>query len=161
MDIIQYQKNRDENLSQFQKQYDDLKVQYRSHLYDAGNESDPKKQSDLVQQTLSINKEIAKHLRDFLGTSKELNTTTITNLTQDIINYQKEHNDIETSKNKTKTTRGILMQKQTQLQQLQLNFNLFLGFLLAGIFLLVILIFRTSLVQSSSPQVGQGRRSGR
>jgi len=154
MDLITYQTERDTELIRFKKDYADLKVQYMNHLTDAVYEKDPAAQSTLVKQVLDANSELSTHVRDFLGQSNsKFDSKTISELTQDIINYQKEYSAIKNSENKVTAIHSLLNSRQTELNEIEFQFNIMLGLLGFGILVLLFLIFRTSIAQWSVPQV--------
>lgn len=148
MDITQYQKNRAAELQSFRKEYEDLKKQYSSLLTQAVYETDTKKQAELVKQILSINSGLAQHVREFIKGSKgKFDPALISELTADIIRYQKEYEAIQKASDKTNALRTILDNDKNQLKDIQSKFNIWLGVLLGGIFIVLVLIFRTSLIQ--------------
>jgi DNA-dependent RNA polymerase auxiliary subunit epsilon len=150
MDIVQQQKDRSENLEVFQKEYNQLKVQYTTLLNQAIHEQDKARQSEFIKQILSVNSNLAQHVREFIQESQgKFDPKLITKLTNDILNYQKEYKQIQNAANKSQALRGILNKEKNELDQLHSQFNIWLGILLGGIGLLLLLIFRTSLVQLS------------
>ena len=147
MDIKKYQNERALELKAFQKEYAELKTQYNTFLTNAVY-ADTDKQADLVKQVLSINSGLAQHVRDFVQSSKgKFDPALISELTADIIRYQKEFEAIQTSSDKAVALRNILNREKNQLNTLHSQFDLYLGVLLGGIVLILILIFRTSLIQ--------------
>jgi len=148
MDIKKYQSDRASELKAFQKEYAELKTQYNTFLSNAVYETDTGKQAELVKQVLSINSGLAKHVRDFVQSSKgKFDPALISELTADIIKYQKEFEAIQTSSDKAVALRNILNKEKNQLNTLHSQFDVYLGVLLGGIILILILIFRTSLIQ--------------
>jgi hypothetical protein len=148
MDIGKYQSDRDSELKAFQKEYNDLKTQYNTLLSRAVYETDTGKQADLVKQVLSINSGLAQHVRDFVQASRgKFDPALISELTADIIRYQKEFEAIQTSSDKAVALKNVLDREKNQLNTLHSQFDLYLGVLLGGIVLILILIFRTSLIQ--------------
>lgn len=145
MDIIKYQKDRDAELSEFKKEYTDLKVQYMRDLTDAIYEKDPEKQNELVQAVISTNTQLAQHVRDFLSKAGSKYDPAVTSqLTKDIIDYQNETRELNESKHKTDTMQNLLTKNQSELDTLKTNFNIFLGLLIVGILVVIFLIFKSS-----------------
>jgi hypothetical protein len=151
MDIVQYQKDRNSELAEFQKEYTDLKVEYTRLLTDAIYESDPEKQSALVDQILSVNSSLLKLVNDFIASAAgKYDPKTVADLTQDIINYQKEYTEIKDSKNKASSLQKVLSKQHKQLYNLKHEFNIMLMCLIFGLFVVLILIFTTT---SGIPQL--------
>jgi hypothetical protein len=148
MDISQYQKDRAAELNKFRKEYSDLKSTYSQLLTQAVYETDPGKQSDLVKQILSINSGLAQHVREFVQSSRgKFDPALISELTADIIRYQKEFQSIQSASDKSAALQNILNKEKNELNSLHSQFNIWLGVLLGGVVIILILIFRTSLKQ--------------
>lgn len=150
MDISRYQSDRQKELERFQKDYTDMKKQYSELLSKAIHESDPKIQSELVKQVLSVNSNLAQHVKDFIQESNgKFDPAMISKLTADIIKFQKEYEEIQKSDDKAEALDGILNKERNFLTGLHSQFNIFLGLLLAMIVVILGLIFRTSTTQMS------------
>jgi len=150
MDIIRYQQDRDQDLAVFNKEYKEAKVQYVNMLNQAMHEQEPSKQAALVKQVLSLNSGLALYVREFVSQSRgKFDTAMLDKLTKDILQYQQDFQKIQTSSDKSQTLRGILHKEQDELAALQSTFDFWLFVLLGAIALVLILIFRTSLVQLS------------
>ena len=148
MDIRKYQRDRATELKQFHTEYTDLKTQYNTLLTRAVYEPDTSIQADLVKQVLSVNSGLAGHVRQFIQGSKgKFDPKIISELSADIIRYQKEFEEIQSSSDKTSVLKNVMDRGKNQLSVLQGQFDLYLGLLLGGIVIILILIFRTSLVQ--------------
>lgn len=145
-----YKKDRDQELKTFQKEYDELKSQYTTFLTQAVYETDPTKQGDLVKQVLSVNSSLAQHVREFIQNSRgKFDSTIIAKLTNDILQYQKEFDQIQKSSNKAQVLREILNKEKFELSALHDQFNAWLYAILGAILFLLVLIFRTSLIELS------------
>ena len=150
MDISQYQKDRAAELKKFRKEYSDLKSTYSQLLTQAVYETDLGKQSELVKQILSINSGLAQHVREFVQNSKgKFDPALISELTADIIRYQKEFEAIQSASDKAVALQDILNKDTKDLTDLHSQFNIWLGVLLACIVIILVLIFKTSLSQLS------------
>jgi hypothetical protein len=148
MDISKYQRDRASELKQFHTDYTDLKTQYNTLLSRAVYETDTGIQATLVKQVLSVNSSLAAHVREFIqGSRGKFDPELISELSADIIRYQKEFEDIQSASDKTTVLKNVLDKEKNQLNALHTQFDLYLGLLLGGIVIILILIFRTSLVQ--------------
>ncbi len=153
MNLRNFQSQRDQELVSFQKEYSELKTQYNTFLNQAVYEPNPEKQAELVKQILSINSGLAKHVRDFIQNSREkFDHSLITKLTQDIIRYQKDFEQIQNSSDQAETLRDVLYKEKNELNALHTQFNIWLWVLLGSICLLLVLIFRTSIKQMLKQQ---------
>jgi len=150
MDITKYQKAREAELKAFRQEYDDLKRQYNQLLTQAVYETDPTKQAELVKQILTTNSELAKHVREFIqGSRDKFDPKMISELTADIVRYQQDYEAIQRSSDKSKALNEILNKEKIELQSVHEQFNWWIGLLLGGIVIILLLIFRTSLKQAS------------
>jgi hypothetical protein len=144
MDIQQYQKDRGAELKAFKKEYDDLKVQYTSVLTQAIYEKDPDAQNELIKQVLDINSQLAAHVRDFVGQANgKFDPKTISDLTKEIVAYQKEYAEIKEATNKTEVLQRVLNRESQALNIMIGEFNIFFYLLLGLSLFIVILIFMT------------------
>jgi len=164
MDIQQTNNDRSKELDAFKKEYVDLKVQYQQSLTQAVYETDPAKQADEIRKVLDVNAQLAQHVRTFIQSSQQkFNPDMISKLTADIIHYQQEYESIKKAEDKNKVLSDTLNQKRNILDALHHQFNLYLGLFLSLIVIILMLIFRTSLVQltqSLTPQVSSTSMSG-
>ena len=148
MDIIQFQKNRDTELSSFKRENELLKEQYSTLLSSAVNERDPAKQGELVRQILGVNSSLASELRDFIATQsqKSYDSKAIDELTNELIAYQQDYDKLQKTKDATTTLNMILNENNIRLSSMRFQFNILLGALLISILLTVFLILRTSTI---------------
>lgn len=170
MDITKYQKARDAELKEFRQEYDDLKKQYNQLLTQAVYETESSKQAELVKQVLTTNSGLARHVREFIQSSRDkFDPKMISELTADIIRYQQDYEAIQQTSNKSKALDEILNKEKIELTSIHQQFNIWLGLLLGGIVIVLFLIFRTSLRQatqalgsltSSTSTSGMGDLSG-
>ena len=148
MDVLRYQVGRQKELEDFQKEYADLKIQYSQLLTQAAYENDSSKQADLVKQLLSVNSSLAGHVRDFVQKAGgKFDADLISKLTSDIIRYQKEFADIQSSSNKSRTLQLMLNKERNQLVDLDNSFFMWLCILLGLIGIVLMLIFTRSIGQ--------------
>jgi len=170
MDINTYQKAREAELKAFRQEYNDLKRQYNQLLSQAVYETEPTKQAELVKQILTTNSELAKHVREFIqGSRDRFDPKMISELTADIIRYQQDYEAIQHSSDKSKALNEVLNKEKIELKSVHEQFNWWIGFLLGGIVIVLLLIFRTSLKQAtkaleslmpSTSTIGMGELSG-
>jgi predicted PurR-regulated permease PerM len=136
MDIQKYQSDREQDLQTFKSEYDDLKALYINFLTQSIH--DPSK----VEQVLEVNKSLTDLVNQFISDSQtKFDTTTIQDLTNDIINYQKEYEEIKNSQKKSQTLKLILNKENEKLQSIQSEFSQYLWILFGCIVILIILIF--------------------
>lgn len=144
MDIQQYQKDRAAELKVFKKEYDELKVQYTTVLTQAIYEKDPDAQNELIKQVLDINSQLAAHVRDFVGQANgKFDPKTISDLTNEILAYQKEYEEIKSATNRTEVLQRVLSRENEKLNIIMGEFNIFFYMLLGMILVIVVLIFMT------------------
>jgi hypothetical protein len=157
MEIKQFQDSRNSQLADFQKQYDYLKGQYSSTLLSAIQETDPQRQQELVQQILSINTELSTEVRGILTElnkgSPGFDPKTLEDLTNDLIRYQKQYDEIKKGKDKLQTLKMIYNTTEEKRQNITTMYNLYLGGLILLAFVIVFLIIRTSWVTTISDVV--------
>jgi hypothetical protein len=148
MDIKQFQDSRNAKLVDFQKGYNFLKTQYSSSLLAAIQESDPAAQQQLVSNVLDINSELSSSLREVLADLNKgdptFDPTTINDLTNDLIEYQKQYHEITQRKDKLQTMKLIYASNRDKLETATNMYNIYLGGLVLLIFLIIFLIIRTS-----------------
>jgi len=147
MDVKKFQDLRSTKISNFEKQYTSLKSQYSSALAAAINETDLTKRQPLVQKVLSINGEISAAVKDIMSSLNEgtekFSPKTLTDLTNDLIQYQKEYNDIAESKDKLQTLKIIQNTTNDNLSSAEWMYNFYLFGLIALIFFVIYLVFST------------------
>lgn len=148
MDIKQFQDSRNAKLADFQKSYNFLKTQYSSSLLAAIQETDPAAQQQLISTVLDINSELSNLLREILGELNKGDTlfdpTTINDLTNDLIEYQKQYQEITQRKNKLQTMKLIYASNRDKLETATNMYNMYLGGLILLVFVIIFLIIRTS-----------------
>jgi len=147
MDIKKFQDSRNTKLFGFEKQYTSLKNQYSSALSNAIKEPDLKKREPLVQKVLSINSEMSTTVKEFMSSLNEgtekFDPKTLSDLTNDLIQYQKDYNEIKESKDKLQTLKIIQNTTDDNLSSAEWMYNLYLFGLIALIFLVIYLVFTT------------------
>ena len=111
MDAKNFQDSRNSELDAFKKQYSFLKTQYSTALSAAINESDHAKQQALISQIQQINSELSNELHGIIGIlnkgSNKFDPKQLDDLTNDLIQYQKDYSELEKSKDKVATLKII------------------------------------------------------
>ena len=142
MDIKEFTDSRNKELADFQKQYTYLKSEYSTAVLSAIQETDPEKQQTLIQRILSINQELSSQLKDILGVlnkgADSFDSKTLSDLTSDLIAYQKEFQEMQASTDKVTTLKSIYSTNSKKLGSAQSMYNIYLGVL---IFLCVVLSY--------------------
>jgi hypothetical protein len=148
MDIKQFQDSRNAKLADFQKSYNFLKTQYSTALLAAIQETDPASQQQMISTVLDINSELSSLLRGIIGDLNKgdntFNPTTINDLTNDLIEYQKQYQEITQRKNKLQTMKLIYASNRDKLETATNMYNIYLGSLVLLVFVIIFLIIRTS-----------------
>lgn len=148
MDIQQFQDSRNRKLVEFQNSYNSLKTKYSDALLAAIQETDPASQQQLTSVVLSINSELTAQISGILGEltkgAPEFNPTTISQLTADLIDYQKQHQDITQRKNKLQTLKLIYASNRDKLEVARTMYNVYLGALILLVFVIIFLVMRTA-----------------
>jgi hypothetical protein len=158
MDIVEFEKNRQLRLNDFVHDYDSLKLKYNSLLSDAVYETDPQKQAELLNSILQVNSELASEVRAFIAKSGDSDPKTVDNLTNRLIELQKEYDDIKKSNDLAETAKRLHSQTKTTLDSTVTEYNIYLGAIIFAIFVILMLIFHTSISSwfSSSTVVQAG-----
>lgn len=145
MDLVAFQKKRDNELSEFENDYFSQKQKYVALISNAISETDPSEQSGLVEQILEINKELSSLVRDFI--SKQTQGTgydekSVLDLTNELIKYQQEYDQIRSNSDRIVTLKKILNEDKNKLSNLEGQFNILLGLIGVGILIILFMIFK-------------------
>jgi hypothetical protein len=147
MEVKQFRDSRNEKLSEFQKEFTDNKELYSSALHNAILETDPAQQEQLIQQVLQINAELSSGLRTIIGDlnkgTDSFDPKTIDDLTDDLIKYQQQYEEIQKSKNRAATLRLIKGSTLKNLQDATSKYYALFYSLIALVFILIFIIIRT------------------
>jgi hypothetical protein len=147
MDIKNFQDSRGTVLSNFEKRYASLKTQYSAALSAAIAEKDLTKREPLIQKVLSINSELSSAVNTIASSLNEgtekFSPKTLTDLTNDLIQYQKDYNEITESKDKLQTLKIIKNTTTENLSNAEWMYNLYLFGLIFLIMIVIYLVFRT------------------
>ena len=152
MDIKAFTDSRNSQLSDFQKQYTYLKSEYSTAVSAAIQETDPEKQQALIQRALAINQELSSQLKDILAVLNKgagsFDSKTLSDLTADLISYQKEFQEMQVSSDKLATLKRIHATNSQNLGSAQTMYTVYLGVLIFLCVIVVFLVIRASWTQS-------------
>jgi hypothetical protein len=150
MDVQRFRDSRQQKLDEFKQKYSFLRSQYSRTLLAAIQEQDPQSQQEMISQLLSVNAEMVDELKTILGDlnrgQDSFSPKTIGELTNDLIQYQKDYAEIEKSRDRVGTLKMIHSQQSGQLNSATTMFNIYVGVLLALAFLVAYLVIRSSWV---------------
>jgi hypothetical protein len=153
MEIKQFQDSRNAKLAEFQKGYDTLKRDYSSTLMSAIQEPDPSSQQKLVSTVLQLNTELSSQVRNILGDlnqgSDSFDPKTLDELTNDLIEYQKQYQEIQHNKDKLQTLKLIYSTNKEKLKETTLMYNIYLGALILLTFIVITFVITTSSVSDT------------
>lgn len=161
MEVKEFRDSRKQKLSDFENQYTTLKTEYSRLLLAAIQEKDSAKQQDIVQQLLSLNAEMSAQLRDILGDlnkgSESFDPKTLNQLTEELIEYQKQYSDIEKGKDRVTTLKLIQVSTAEKLNTAQSMYYFYLFALVILCFLIVFLIIRAGTIGDVVSSVTSGQ----
>lgn len=127
--------------------YTSLKEQYYKLISEALNEHDTSKQQDIIKQILDTNTLLATEIRTYISqeTQKPNNPEELQQLTNELLNIQKEFLKIQETKDYKTTLDMILHNDQSRLFNLKTKLNIFLVLLGLSIIYILYMIFRLSM----------------
>lgn len=147
MEIKDFQDSRNAQLTEFAESYDFLKKEYSRALLAAINEQDAASQQKLISTVLDINSELSSLVS---GVLSELNKgtdgvdpKTLDDLTNDLIIYQQQYQEIKVNKDKLQTLKIIYGSNKTKLETVTNMYNIYLGILVLLTVLVLFLVIRT------------------
>ena len=153
MEIKEFEDSRDLKLADFQKGYDFLKKEYSSTLLAAIQETDPAAQQKLISRTLQLNAELSSQVREILTDLNQgagsFNPKTLDDLTNDLIEYQKQYHEIQTNKDKLQTLNMIYGTNKEKLKETEVMYNFYVGALILLSFMAIYLVMRTTSVSQT------------
>ena len=149
MDVKKFQDARSKELESFEKTMGNLKTEYNTTLRSAIQETDREKQNDNIQEVLSLNASMVSEIHSILSILRqhgdsEFNQKTLDNLTQDLIKYQKEYDDIQKGKDREQTLKMILASTKKKYEETSWMFTFYLAALILLSFIILILIIKNS-----------------
>lgn len=147
MDIQKFRESRESELTAFQRQYDSLKAEYTSSLSSAIQERDPATQQELIQRVLQLNTTMADELRTILSKINQgangFKSADLNQLTNELIQYQKEYEEIEQSKDKVNTLKKIHSDTKGKTNAITTMYMVYLAVLVILLIVVVYLVFKT------------------
>jgi Ulp1 family protease len=159
MEIKEFRDSRNSRLDEFRETYNSLKSQYSSTLLAAIQESDPEKQQELVNEVLSINSEMSSELRSIISDLNKktpgFDPKTLEELTNDLIEYQKQYHEIQEGKDRLQTLKIIQADNQKKLNETRSMFNMYLLALIILTILVAILVLRSPFVTTIGDTIKQ------
>ena len=146
MDIKNFQDTRNQKLLDFEKRFDFLKQEYTQTLNMSLLEEDPTKQSILVSRIQQLNTQMTDELREIITelTKQQDQEGSINDLTQQLIQYQKDYTEIQQSQDKLTTLKLIKNSNSQTLNEAQTMYWVYLGGLILLTFLIIFNVFKVS-----------------
>ena len=149
MEVKEFQDSRNAELDTFKKTFLFLKGEYSKALSAAIREPDPHQQQILIQRVQQINSQLATELHDIITVlnkgSKGFDAKELDDLTNDLIQYQKDYAEIEKSKDKVSTLKIIRTSTAGKLENATYMYYIYITILLLIAFFVFYLVFSTSL----------------
>lgn len=132
MEVREFEISRKSIYDEFSKQYTFLKQQYSSTLSAAIQETDPSQREALVQQVQQINSQMTDEIRTILSNMNKggFDSKKIDELTNDLIEYQKDYAEIQQTKNQVNTLKMVKENARKKLGEMQYSFYIYLGILI-------------------------------
>lgn len=127
--------------------------EYKRLVLAAIQEKDSEKQQDLIQRILEINADISQDIRDELTKLHSKSSSAadiIQNLTDQLLEYQKQYAEIQQSNNKIVTLRMIYADSKQKLDQVESMYNVYLIGIIVLCIIIGILVIKTAFKSSYS-----------
>jgi len=150
MDIKNFQDTRNQKLLDFNERFDFLKQEYTNALNMTLLEEDPKNQPLLVSRVQQLNTQMTDELREIITelTKQQEQEGSIDDLTQQLIQYQKDYAEIQQSQDKLTTLKLIKNSNSQTLNEAQTTYWIYLIALILLTFLIIFNVFKVSLSSS-------------
>lgn len=163
MEIKEFRDSRNSRLDEFRESYNSLKSQYSSTLLAAIQEPDPEKQQQLVSEVLGINAELSNELRGIISDLNKktpgFDPKTLEDLTNDLIEYQKQYHEIQEGKDRLQTLKIIQADNQKKLTETRTMFNVYLIALVVLTLIVALLVLRSPFVTTIGDAVSRATSS--
>jgi hypothetical protein len=151
MEVKEFRDSRKTELDEFQKKYTFLKQEYSKTLSQAIQEKDSSVQDQLIAQIKQINSQLVEEISLILGIlnkgSEDFDPKTLDDLTNELIQYQKEYAELEKSRDKVNTLKMIKTNTLAKLNSETWSFYFYISVLILLCFFIVFLIIQSSFVQ--------------
>lgn len=149
MNASEFQSERGKHLTDFQKQYSDLKSQYSSAVVNALKEQDRPRQCMQIKQALDTNKKITSLLKSFSGTvdpgTCKTNPNLKPTLQADLEKYNKQYEEIQHGQDQLSGLKYAIEQAKEKTKDIREGFSwYFVLIVLSVIILIFVVLFRTS-----------------
>lgn len=148
MEVKKFQDSRNAELTSFQKQYAFLKSEYAKTLESALREPDAAEQQTLITRIQQINSQLTQELHAILSKlnqgSAGFDPKQMNELTEDLIQYQKDYAEIERSKDRVITLKKIHATTSENLSSATFMYYLYIAILLMLCFYVSYLVLKTS-----------------
>jgi DNA repair exonuclease SbcCD ATPase subunit len=150
MDIKNFQDRRNQKLLDFNERFDFLKQEYTQTLNMTLLEEDPTKQPILVSRVQQLNTQMTDELREIITelTKQQEQEGSIDDLTQQLIQYQKDYAEIQQSQDKLTTLKLIKNSNSQTLNEAQTMYWVYLIALILLTFLIIFNVFKVSISSS-------------
>jgi DNA repair exonuclease SbcCD ATPase subunit len=150
MDIKNFQDRRNQKLLDFNKRFDFLKQEYIQTLNMALLEEDPENQPILISRVQQLNTQMTDELREIITelTKQQDQEGSINDLTQQLIQYQKDYAEIQQSQDKLTTLKLIKNSTSQTLNEAQTMYWVYLIALILLTFLIIFNVFKVSVSSS-------------
>lgn len=140
MEIKQFEDSRAKDLDAFNTRFSFLKQEYSVALNSAIAETDPAAQAGLISRIQQLNSQMTEELRGMITIlSKSPDQKNIDELTDQLIQYQKDYAEIQQSQDKLMTLKLIKNTTKETLVKAQYTYWIYLGLL---IFLCLVIAYQ-------------------
>ena len=140
MEIKQFEDSRAKDLDAFNTRFSFLKQEYSVALNSAISEVDPAAQAGLISRIQQLNSQMTEELRGMITIlSKSPDQKNIDELTDQLIQYQKDYAEIQQSQDKLMTLKLIKNTTKETLVKAQYTYWIYLGLL---IFLCLVIAYQ-------------------
>ena len=149
MNASEFQAGRNTQLTEFQKQYTDLKSQYSSAVVNALKEQDRPRQCMQIKQALDTNKRITALLKSFRGTvdpgTCKANPNLKPTLQADLEKYNKQYEEIQQGQDQLSGLKYAIEQTKEKTKDIREQFSWYFVLLVVSVLaLLFIVLFRST-----------------
>lgn len=149
MDATEFRNDRDKQLTEFQKQYNDLKSLYSSSVVNALKEQDRPRQCMQIKQVLDTNKQITSLLKSFSGTvdpgTCKSNPNLKPMLQADLEKYNKQYEEIQQGQDQLAGLKYAIEQTKEKTKDIREQFSWYFILIVVSVIVLVfVVLFRST-----------------
>jgi len=146
MEIKQFEDSRAKDLDAFNTRFSFLKQEYSVALNSAIAETDQAAQAGLIGRIQQLNSQMTEELRGMIAIlSKSPDQKNIDELTEQLIQYQKDYAEIQQSQDKLMTLKLIKNTTKETLVKAQYTYWIYLGLLILLCFIIAYQVFKVSI----------------